>query len=317
MIIFTLQIMINVENISKYIHHQTILDDVSFTLEKGEILGLLGPNGAGKTTLMRIINKITNPSKGFVSFDGDLMKEQHLINIGYLPEERGLYQSMTVEKQMLFLGKLRGLSTTDTKTQMDFWLEKFDISAWRKKRIEELSKGMAQKVQFICTILHEPDVLILDEPFSGFDPINIELIRKELLEFKKKGKSIIISTHNMNNVEEICDRAILINKGQVVLQGTIDELRQQHKEDLYKISFKGNMIAFANALWAGYEIIDKEVHSDDTFTIYLKMRQGNKINDLLNAVIGQVEISSVEEVLPSMENVFVKSINAQNEIESE
>ncbi|RFC55694.1 ABC transporter ATP-binding protein [Brumimicrobium aurantiacum] len=309
--------MINVENISKYIHHQTILDDVSFTLEKGEILGLLGPNGAGKTTLMRIINKITNPSKGFVSFDGDLMKEQHLINIGYLPEERGLYQSMTVEKQMLFLGKLRGLSATDTKTQMDFWLEKFDISAWRKKRIEELSKGMAQKVQFICTILHEPDVLILDEPFSGFDPINIELIRKELLEFKKKGKSIIISTHNMNNVEEICDRAILINKGQVVLQGTIDELRQQHKEDIYKISFKGNMIAFANALWAGYEIIDKEVHSDDTFTIYLKMRQGNKINDLLNAVIGQVEISSVEEVLPSMENVFVKSINAQNEIESE
>ena len=176
---------------------------------------------------------------------------------------------------------------------------------------------MAQKVQFICTVLHEPDVLILDEPFSGFDPINIELIRKELLNFKKKGKSIIISTHNMNNVEEICDRAILINEGHMVLQGTVHDLRQQFKEGIYKISFIGNMIAFTNALWAGYEIIDKEINGEDSFTIYLKMRQGNKINDLLNAVINDVSITGVEEVLPSMENVFVKSINAQNEIVSE
>lgn len=305
--------MISVENISKHINQQTILHDVSFTLQKGEILGLLGPNGAGKTTLMRIINQITPASKGYVSFNEELLKEKHLINIGYLPEERGLYQSMTVEKQILFLGKLRGLSTTEAKNQMNYWLEKFQIQAWKKKRIEELSKGMAQKIQFICTVLHEPDVLILDEPFSGFDPINIELIRKELLEFKKKGKSIIISTHNMNNVEEICDRAILINKGETILKGPVSELRNQFKEGLYKISFTGNMIAFANALWAGYEIVDKEIHADDHFTIYLKMRQENKINDLLNAVLNQVDISSIEEVLPSMENVFVQSINAQKE----
>lgn len=309
--------MISVENISKYINQQTILHDVTFTLQKGEILGLLGPNGAGKTTLMRIINQIISADKGYVSYGGELMKEKHLLDIGYLPEERGLYQSMSVEKQMLFLGKLRGLTTKDAKTQTEYWLERFGIQAWRKKRIEELSKGMAQKVQFICTVLHEPDVLILDEPFSGFDPINIELIRKELLNFKKKGKSIIISTHNMNNVEEICDRAILINEGHKVLEGTVHDLRQQFKEGIYKISFVGNMIAFANALWAGYEIIDKKIHGADAFTIYLKMRQGNKINDLLNAVIDHVSITGVEEVLPSMENVFVKSINAQNEIVSE
>ena len=309
--------MISVENISKYFNRETILHDISFSVEKGEILGLLGPNGAGKTTLMRIINQITPADKGYVSYGGDLIKEKHLLNIGYLPEERGLYQSMSVEKQILFLGKLRGLSSKDAKNQMEYWLERFGIQAWRKKRIEELSKGMAQKVQFICTVLHEPDVLILDEPFSGFDPINIELIRKELLNFKKKGKSIIISTHNMNNVEEICDRAILINEGHMVLKGSINDLRQQFKEGLYKISFIGNMISFANSLWIGYEIIDKEVHGEDSFTIYLKMRQENKINDLLNAVIGEVSITGVEEVLPSMENVFVKSINAQNEIISE
>lgn len=309
--------MIKVENISKYFNRETILHDISFSLEKGEILGLLGPNGAGKTTLMRIINQIISADKGYVSYGGELMKEKHLLDIGYLPEERGLYQSMSVEKQMLFLGRLRGLTTKEAKNQTEYWLERFGIQAWRKKRIEELSKGMAQKVQFICTVLHEPDVLILDEPFSGFDPINIELIRKELLNFKKKGKSIIISTHNMNNVEEICDRAILINEGEMVLKGTIHDLRQQFKEGIYKISFVGNMIAFANALWAGYEIIDKKIHGEDSFTIYLKMRQGNKINDLLNAVIDHVSITGVEEVLPSMENVFVKSINAQNEVLSE
>ena len=309
--------MISVEHISKYFNRETILHDISFSLEKGEILGLLGPNGAGKTTLMRIINQIISADKGYVSYGGNLIKEKHLLNIGYLPEERGLYQSMSVEKQILFLGKLRGLSKTEAKNQMEYWLKRFGIQAWRKKRIEELSKGMAQKVQFICTVLHEPDVLILDEPFSGFDPINIELIRKELLNFKKKGKSIIISTHNMNNVEEICDRAILINEGEMILEGTVPELRQQFKEGLYKISFTGNMISFANSLWGGYEIVDKEVHSEETFTVYLKMRQGNKINDLLNAVIDQVSITGIEEVLPSMENVFVKSINAQNEILSE
>ncbi|PKR82317.1 ABC transporter ATP-binding protein [Brumimicrobium salinarum] len=309
--------MITVENISKYYQRQTILHDVSFSLNEGEILGLLGPNGAGKTTLMRIINQIVVADKGHITFEGNLMQEKHLLEIGYLPEERGLYQSMSVEHQISYIGRLRGMSKTDTKSQLNYWLEKFGIQAWRKLRIEELSKGMAQKVQFICAVLHEPKVLILDEPFSGFDPINIELIRQELLEFKKKGHAIIISTHNMNSVEEICDRAILINEGHKLLEGNVHEIRENHKEGIYKISFTGNMIAFANALWAGYEIIDKEIHGDDDFSVYLKMRQGNEINDLLNAVINEVKITGVETVMPSMEKVFVKTINAEKEIPHE
>lgn len=309
--------MIGVENISKYFERHTILHDVSFNLEEGEILGLLGPNGAGKTTLMRIINRIIAQDKGHVTYAGKLLKEKHLAEIGYLPEERGLYQTMTVEKQMLYLARLRGLSSVDAKYQLNHWLDKFEIQAWRKKRIEELSKGMAQKVQFICTVLHNPKVLILDEPFSGFDPINIDLIRKELLDFKEKGHSIIVSTHNMNSVEEICDRAVLINKGEKLLEGKIHDLREQNKEGLYKVTFSGNMLSFTNALWAGYEIIDQETHSDEVTTVYLKMRHDNQLNDLLATVMDHVKIISVETVLPSMEKVFVKTINAQKALVNE
>lgn len=305
--------MIGVENIFKYFEQQTILHDISFELKEGEILGLLGPNGAGKTTLMRIINRIASADKGHVTFQGELLKEKHLLEIGYLPEERGLYQSMTVEKQILYLAQLRGLSLADAKQQMNYWLDKFDIQAWKKKRIEELSKGMAQKVQFITTVLHDPKVLILDEPFSGFDPINIELIRNELLELKSKGHSIIISTHNMNSVEEICDRAVLINKGEKLLEGRIDELRESNQDGLYKITFEGNMLSFANALWAGYEIVDKQEIGENRFLVYLKMRRENEVNDLLQTVMEAVKVLSVELVLPSMEKVFVNTINAQNE----
>ncbi|MCO5269822.1 MAG: ATP-binding cassette domain-containing protein [Brumimicrobium sp.] len=303
--------MIRIENITKYYNHQLILNDISFTLEKGKIVGLLGPNGAGKTTLMRIINRIIQQDKGHISFDEQLFKEKHLAEIGYLPEERGLYPSMTVEKQILFIGQLRGLTKSEARTQMEAWLNKFEIASWKKKRIEELSKGMAQKIQFICTVLHEPSILILDEPFSGFDPLNIELIRKELLSMKEKGKTIIISTHNMNNVEELCDEVILINKGEIVLQGRVHELREQYKDGMYKITFQGNMIAFANALWVGYEIVDKEVQGDDVFTVYLKMRKENEINDLLRDVMNAIHIIGVEEVLPRMETIFIQSIQKQ------
>lgn len=309
--------MISVENIFKYYNQQTILHDISFSLKEGEILGLLGPNGAGKTTLMRIINQIITADKGHVTFDGRLFQERNRLEIGYLPEERGLYRNMTVESQIVYLGRLRGLTKSEANRQFNYWMERFNIQDWGKKRIEELSKGMAQKVQFICTVLHEPKILILDEPFSGFDPINIELIRKELLNLKNKGHSIIISTHNMNSVEEICDRAILINDGLKLLEGKVKDLRESHKEGIYKISFKGNIIGFTTALWAGYEIVDKTVHGEDSFTVFLKMRKGNKINDLLNAVMGQVQVSGVEAVVPSMEDVFVKTINKQKEVERE
>ncbi len=205
--------MLELYGIYKSYYRQRVLEDVSFSIPSGQIVGLLGPNGAGKTTLIRIINQIIEPDKGHVSFHGKMMTSEHLKNIGYLPEERGLYKIMTVEAHALFLGQLRGMAKKDVQKQLDYWLEKFGIQSWRKKRIEELSKGMAQKVQFICTVLHDPDLLILDEPFSGFDPINVDLIREELKEFRAKGKTIILSTHNMKSVEEICDRAILLHEG--------------------------------------------------------------------------------------------------------
>ena len=287
------------------------MHDINFSVERGEIFGLLGPNGAGKTSLLRIVNQIIDQDKGHVLFEGNVLRSEHLKQIGYLPEERGLYKTMTVHRQLLYLARLRGMSKSDAKKQINFWMEKFQIQDWGKKRIEELSKGMAQKIQFIAAVLHDPSLLILDEPFSGFDPVNIDLIRSEIKRFKSEGRAILISTHNMNSVEAICDRAILINNGEVLLKGSIDELRNQHKEGLYEICFEGNMIAFANALWVGYEIIEKIDMGENKFCIRLKMRNENSINDLLNAIMGQVKIKSVDEVLPGMEEVFVKQVQPQ------
>ncbi|MDX1651971.1 MAG: ATP-binding cassette domain-containing protein [Brumimicrobium sp.] len=301
--------MLEIDGISKSFFRKKALSDVSFKVKEGEILGLLGPNGAGKTTLIRVINRIIPADKGYVTFRGKLIQQEGLKNIGYLPEERGLYRSMTVEGQIIFLARLRGLKLNEAKEQMNFWLEKFEISGWKKKRIEELSKGMAQKIQFICAIIHDPDLIILDEPFSGFDPLNIGLIRNEIKTFREKGKTVILSTHSMRSVEEICDSVVLINNGEKILEGKVRELRDTYKKGLYAISFHGNMIAFATALWAGYEIVDKQTHSDEHFTVYLKMRRDNEINDLLNAVMHQVKITAVEEVLPGMEDIFLEEVN--------
>ena len=308
--------MLELDGIYKSYYRQRVLENVSFSIPSGQIVGLLGPNGAGKTTLIRIINQIIEPDKGYISFHGKMMTSEHLKNIGYLPEERGLYKTMTVEAHALFLGQLRGMAKKDVQKQLDYWLEKFGIQSWRKKRIEELSKGMAQKVQFICTVLHDPDLLILDEPFSGFDPINVDLIREELKEFRAKGKTVILSTHNMKSVEEICDRAILIHEGKKIMEGQIMDVRSEHKEGLFSITFSGNMIAFATALWTGYEIVSKEVLNDTTFNVNLKMRGENEFNDLLSTLIPAVKIISAQEVLPSMEDVFMRKINARKEVEN-
>ena len=297
--------MLEIQNISKSFNQKIALDDVSMTIKKGEIFGMLGPNGAGKTTLIRIINKIIVPNKGVIRFNGDIMSQKHLSNIGYLPEERGLYKNMTVESHALFLGQLRGLTKVDVKQKLDYWLEKFKIENWRDKRIEELSKGMAQKVQFICTILHEPSLLILDEPFSGFDPINIELIKQELIEMKAKGKTIILSSHNMESVEAICDRVVLIHESKKIIEGTISTLQEERKKNEYAIKFRGSMIAFVNALWTGFEIIDKEILGDDKFIVRVKMRGDNKFDDLLKVLIGQINMEAAWEVLPSMQEIFI------------
>ncbi len=297
--------MLEIQNISKSFNQKIALDDVSMTINKGEIFGMLGPNGAGKTTLIRIINKIIVPNKGVIRFNGDIMSQKHLSNIGYLPEERGLYKNMTVESHALFLGQLRGLTKADVKQKLDYWLEKFKIQNWRDKRIEELSKGMAQKVQFICTILHEPSLLILDEPFSGFDPINIELIKQELIEMKAKGKTIILSSHNMESVEAICDRVVLIHESKKIIEGTISTLQEERKKNEYAIKFRGSMIAFVNALWTGFEIVDKEILGDDKFIVRVKMRGDNKFDDLLKVLIGQINMEAAWEVLPSMQEIFI------------
>lgn len=297
--------MLKIDNISKSFFRKQALDSISLNVNKGEIYGLLGPNGAGKSTLIRVINQIVEQDSGTVRMNGDLMTQRHLANIGYLPEERGLYKTMTVENHALFLGQLRGLSKSDVQVKLNYWLEKFQITDWRKKRIEELSKGMAQKVQFICTVLHEPDLLILDEPYSGFDPVNVELIKQELIEMRAKGKTIILSTHNMKSVEEVCDRVALIHNAKKLVEGKVSDLQEERKSGEYAVKFRGNMIAFVNALWTGFEIVDKEVLADDLFIVRVKMRAENSFDNLLNVLIGQVKIEAAWEVLPSMQDIFI------------
>ena len=309
--------MIEIKNISKSFYRKQALSDVSLKVEEGEIYGLLGPNGAGKTTLIRIINRIVAQDSGSVRFRGDLMTDQHLAEIGYLPEERGLYKNMTVQSQAVFLGRIRGLSKQDVNTKIDYWFDKFQINDWRKKRIEELSKGMAQKIQFVCSVLHEPKLLILDEPFSGFDPINVELIKQELIEMKHAGKTIILSTHNMKSVEEICDRAALIHNAKKIAEGSISSLQSDQKSGLYAVKFKGSMIAFVNALWTGFELIDKDILGDDRFVAKLKMRGESTFEDLLKVLIGQIQIEAAWEILPSMQDVFIELVQPTKEDQDE
>jgi ABC-2 type transport system ATP-binding protein len=307
--------MLTLQNISKSFLRKPALDDVSLEVRKGEIFGLLGPNGAGKTTLIRIINRIIAPDQGSVRFNGELMTQRHLQNIGYLPEERGLYKSMTVQDHALFLGQIRGLSKKDALTKLNYWLEKMDISDWRHKRIEELSKGMAQKVQFICTVLHEPQLLILDEPLSGFDPINVELIKQELIEMRAQGKTVVLSSHNMNSVEEMCDRVALIHEAKKLVEGRISELQESQKTGMIAVKFKGNMIAFVNALWAGFEIVDKDILGDDRFLVKLKLRGDSTFEDVLRIAMNAVQIEGAWEILPSMQDVFVELVKPTNTIE--
>ncbi|PHR32843.1 MAG: ABC transporter ATP-binding protein [Fluviicola sp.] len=304
--------ILDIRNISKSFFRKMALDNVSLTVQKGEILGIMGPNGAGKTTMIRIINRIVAADSGSVRFDGDIMTDRDLFHIGYLPEERGLYRSMTVEKHALFLARLRGLSKVDAQTKINYWFDRFEIDPWRKKRIEELSKGMAQKVQFICTVLHEPKLLILDEPFSGFDPVNVELIKQELIEMKAKGKTIMLSTHNMKSVEEICDRAVLISDSRKIAEGSVSELRDAQKTGHYSIRFKGNMISFVNALWTGFELVDKRTLGDDRYEVVLAMRGESTFDDLLSVLIGQVKIEAAWESLPSMQDVFIELVQPAN-----
>ncbi|MBP5982363.1 MAG: ATP-binding cassette domain-containing protein [Fluviicola sp.] len=312
--------MLILQQVTKRFDRKMAVDEVSLNLHQGEIVGLLGPNGAGKTTIIRMINQIITPDKGTIRFKGEIMQQAHLQQVGYLPEERGLYKNMTVEAHALFLGALRGMSKIEALKSLDYWLEKFDCLNWRNKRIESLSKGMAQKVQFICTVLHDPDLLILDEPFSGFDPLNVELIQAELLAMKKRGKTILISTHNMKSVEEICDRVVLIHQSKKILEGNVNQLQEARKTGLFGLKFSGSMIGFVNALWTGFELVEKEEIGDNRFVVKVRLRGDNTFEDFLKISLKEVKIEAAWEVLPSMQDVFIQEVTTlsnQNETTDE
>jgi len=294
-------------NISKYYGNYCALNDVSIAVEQGAIFGLLGPNGAGKTSLIRIINQITIPDAGSLFFKGEPMNLSHVQRIGYLPEERGLYKKMEVGEQCMYLARLRGLEKNEAKRRLRIWFEKFEMQSWWNKKVEELSKGMAQKVQFVVTVLHEPELLIFDEPFSGFDPVNAAIIRNEILDLSKKGSTIIFSTHRMETVEELCDSIALINKSKKILDGKVRDIQNQFRNNTFEMVFRGNMLSFTTALWTGFELIDKQ-SDGEICKVQLKLLGNNTINNLLNAVMPVCEIISFKEILPSMNDIFIQNV---------
>jgi len=297
-----------VENITKQYAGHCALDDVSMRVPAGSVFGLLGPNGAGKTSLIRLITQITAPDSGRILFEGMPLSTDHILRMGYLPEERGLYKKMEVGEQALYLGMLKGLSRAEAMKRLKYWFEKFEIQSWWKKKIEELSKGMQQKVQFITTILHEPSFLILDEPFTGFDPINAELIKNELIELKNKGTTIVLSTHRMESVEELCTHIALINKSKKILEGSVKEIRKQFRTNAYEVHYTGNKIAFTNALWTGFELLD--IHEDHEQQVAsVKMLNNHSPNDLLNALLPHVQLQGLREIVPSMSDIFIKKVS--------
>ncbi|MDA3954175.1 MAG: ATP-binding cassette domain-containing protein [Bacteroidales bacterium] len=300
--------LLQVKNIEKKFINHIALDDVNVNIPDNSIYGLLGPNGAGKTTLIRIINRITAPDKGEILLKGRPLQPEDVNIIGYLPEERGLYRKMKVGEQALYLARLKGLSKRDALKKLKYWFDKFEIQAWWEKKVEELSKGMAQKVQFITTILHEPELLIFDEPFSGFDPINAKMLKEEILELKKKGATIIFSTHNMESVEELCDHITLINNSKNLLEGHIDDIRKEYKSNIYEISFNGETEKFEKSLNPNYEIIDKKKVNGNN-AVRVKLNHQTNDNELLSLIIPAVEIISFKEQIPSMNDIFIKVVN--------
>lgn len=298
--------LIECKNVCKNFGSKVALDNVSLDVPEGKIYGLLGPNGAGKTTMIRIINRITIPNSGEVLFNGRPITQRDVEKIGYLPEERGLYRKMEVGDQAMYLAQLKGMSEKDARAELKKWFVKFGIQDWWKKKVEELSKGMAQKVQFITTVVHKPSLMILDEPFSGFDPVNAELIRKEILELKEQGATIILSTHNMESVEELCDNIALINKSHLVLSGGVDEIRRQYGNNHVELIYSGE-----NAL-APVEGLFSVISDDDDngrHTAVLSLDHEGLGNDVLTSVIGQgLLVNSFKELLPRMNDIFIKLV---------
>ncbi|MEN8157773.1 MAG: ATP-binding cassette domain-containing protein [Bacteroidota bacterium] len=283
------------------------LNRVSVDVPEGSVYGLLGPNGAGKTTLLRIINQITAPDEGSILFRGQPIGAEHRSRIGYLPEERGLYKKMKVGEQALYLARLKGLSRPEAMKRLKVWFEKFEMGAWWEKKVEELSKGMAQKVQFITTVLHEPELLIFDEPFSGFDPINVNLLKSEILRMKENGSTIIFSTHNMASVEELCDHITLINESEVVLQGEISAIRNQYRANKYRVSFTGEPEKLAAGLETGFELLQLDENGLGQQATIRITRDGGS-NELLRNLVDITEVKAFHEILPGMNEIFIEAV---------
>ena len=301
--------IIEVQNVTKKYSNHLALDNVSLSIRKGIVYGLLGPNGAGKTTLIRILNQITAPDSGTVLFNGNPLSRKDIEKIGYLPEERGLYKKMKVGEEALYLARLKGLSKEEALERLKYWFIKFEIQNWWNKKVEELSKGMQQKLQFIITVVHRPDFLILDEPFSGLDPINTNLIRQELLELKRQGTTIIISTHNMASVEEICDEICLINKAHKILEGNLMEVKQQFKENIFSLTLSSEreIPSFPEA----FSVLETS-SSGNQHHYVVKVHEGGNSNQLLKFVMDYGNVMEFNEILPSMNDIFIQQVEKYN-----
>ena len=301
--------MIRIEHVNKRFGAQQVLNDVSLEISAGQVLGLLGPNGAGKTTLIRIINRITIPNGGEVMFDGRPITQRDVEKIGYLPEERGLYRKMEVGEQAMYLAQLKGMSHRDAQMALKEWFVRFGIQDWWKKKVEELSKGMAQKVQFITTVVHNPSLMILDEPFSGFDPVNAELIRKEILRLKDEGATIILSTHNMESVEELCDNIALINKSKLVITGGVDEIRHRYGNNNIELIYTGD--SSLEPVQGLYSVLS-DVDNSGRHTAVLNLQEGASNNDVLSSIISNGAcVNSFKELIPRMNDIFIKLVTEE------
>jgi ABC-2 type transport system ATP-binding protein len=305
--------LLSIDSVSKYFGDYQALNSVSVDIPKGSIFGLLGPNGAGKTTLIRIINQISIPDTGKVLFDGEILSQKNIRDIGYLPEERGLYKSMKVGEQALYLAQLKGMSRTDAKKQLKYWFDKFEIGEWWDKKIVELSKGMAQKVQFIVTVLHKPSLLIFDEPFSGFDPINANIIKDEILKLRNDGSTVIFSTHRMESVEELCDHIALIHKSNKVLDGNLNDIKRQYKTNTFEVGLVCNeQKVIKQLISAKFKSVDANFKSlGKELKLNISLGPNQTSNELLNFLSSNAEVNHFIEVVPSANDIFIQTINNQ------
>ena len=302
--------ILEAKNVTKTYGDFTALNSVSLAIPKGSIFGLLGPNGAGKTTLLRIINQISVPTSGQILLDGEPLQQHHVAHIGYLPEERGLYKSMKVGEQALYLAQLKGLSKQQARTRLTYWFEKFGIESWWNKKIEELSKGMAQKIQFIVTVLHEPKFLIFDEPFSGFDPVNANLIKDEILKLRDNGATIVFSTHRMESVEELCDYVALIHHGNKLLDGEITEVKKAYRSNQYEVGIKtSNITELQKELEELYTISPAHFKSlENILKCTIQVDTNNTSNNLLQHLMSKGQVVHFKEVIPSIHDIFIESV---------